>query len=74
MPVAQSERISNGPSAKTSEASSSTKLRTITPAENKAWSDALNDPSIVNYEFLDLDEPFEYPFKVCSDKTDVSRR
>ena len=41
------------------------KLRPITPAETDLWAAALRDYSSSNFEFNDLDEPHEYPFKVC---------
>ena len=41
------------------------KLRPITPAETDVWATALRNQSSSNFEFIDLDEPHEYPFKVC---------
>ena len=43
------------------------KLRPITPAETDVWAAALNlrNQSSSNFEFKDLNEPHEYPFKVC---------
>ena len=41
------------------------KLRPITPAEMDVWAAALRNQSSSNFEFIDLDEPHEYPFKVC---------
>jgi hypothetical protein len=41
------------------------KLRQITPAETNIWATALCHQSSSNFEFNDLDEPHEYPFKVC---------
>lgn len=40
------------------------KLRPITPAETDVWAAALRNQSSSNFEFIDLDEPHEYPFKV----------
>ena len=44
---------------------SESKLRPITPAETDVWAAALRNQSSSNFEFIDLDEPHEYPFKVC---------
>lgn len=48
-----------------SPAPSESKLRPITPAETDVWAAALRNQSSSNFEFVDLDEPHEYPFKVC---------
>ena len=41
------------------------KLRPITPAEADVWAAALRNQSSSNFEFIHLDEPHDYPFKVC---------
>jgi hypothetical protein len=41
------------------------KLRPITPAETDIWAAALRNQSSSLFEFIDLDEPHEYHFKVC---------
>jgi hypothetical protein len=67
MPVIHSERITNASSSKSSEIASSSaqsKLRGITEYELKAWRKTVNDQAILNYDFLDLHEIFDYPFKV----------
>jgi len=46
-----------------SPAQSGSKLRPITPVETDAWTTALRNQSSSNFEFIDLDEPHEYPFK-----------
>lgn len=48
-----------------SPAQDGSKLRSITPAETDTWATALRNQSSSNFEFIDLDEPHEYPFKVC---------
>jgi hypothetical protein len=72
MPVLHSERIANASSSKGSDFASTSvqsKLRGITEIELKAWRKAVNDPAILNYDFLDLHEIFDYPFKVSVDST-----
>ena len=56
-------RTVNGPVMSPSQGES--KLRPITPAETDIWAAALRNQSSSNFEFNDLDEPHEYPFKVC---------
>ena len=63
MPVIHSERI-NASSAKSPSDSTQAKLRGITETELKAWRKAVNDQAILDYDFLDLYEIFDYPFKV----------
>jgi len=62
MPVIHSERI-NASSAKSPSDSTQAKLRGITETELKAWRKAVNDQAILDYDFLDLYEIFDYPFK-----------
>jgi len=73
MPVVHSERIANASSSLKSSDFTSTsaqsKLRGITEIELKAWRKAVNDPAILSYDFLDLHEIFDYPFKVGGDST-----
>lgn len=68
MPIIHSERIANGPSPKspseTASSSTQVKLRGITEIELKAWRKSVNDQAILDYDFLDLSEIFDYPFKV----------
>lgn len=53
-------------SVSTPRGESSSKLRPITPAEVDRWTTALRDQAFSNFEFIDLDEPHDYPFKVCN--------
>ena len=55
----------DSPSPVNSPAKGESKLRPITPAETDVWAAALRNQSSSNFEFIDLDEPYEYPFKVC---------
>ena len=55
----------DSPSPVNSPAKGESKLRPITPAETDVWAAALRNQSSSNFEFIDLDEPHEYPFKVC---------
>ena len=48
-----------------SPAQGESKLRPITPAETDIWAAALRNQSSSNFEFIDLDQPHEYLFKVC---------
>jgi len=59
MPTATSS-----PAKSSAQGGSSLKLRQITPAAAEAWT-ALYNPTASNFKFIDLDEPYEYPFKVC---------
>lgn len=75
MPVVHSERIANASSSKSSgfaSTSAQSKLRGITEIELKAWRKAVNDPAILSYDFFDLHEIFDYPFKVGGDSKDTT--
>ena len=48
-----------------SPAQGESKLRPITPAETDVWAAALRNQTSSNFAFIDLDEPLEYPFRVC---------
>ena len=64
MLTAKNRAVNNYPVLK-SPAQGESKLRPITPAETDVWAAALRNQSSSNFEFIDLDEPHEYPFKVC---------
>ena len=66
MPTVSTNRtVDNRRPVKSPPAQSESKLRPITPAETDVWAAALRNQSSSNFEFIDLDEPYEYPFKVC---------
>lgn len=64
MPVVHSEQIAPSKNSEILSSSAQSKLRGITEHELKAWRKAVNDQGNLNYDFLDLHEIFDYPFKV----------